>query len=69
MNPYASPNETKVGTQRPKIEHRADDPNNPRSRRERLAEKQGVAAERRAIKKSARRFLKQEMLDALESGD
>jgi len=66
MNPYAHPKETKVGARRPKIEHVAPDPENPRSRRDRLAEKQGVAAERRAIKKSARRHLKKEMLSELE---
>ena len=66
MDPYASPKETKVGANKPKIQHVAPDPANPRTRREREAEKQAVAAERRAIKKSARRHLKQQMLDALE---
>ncbi len=69
MNPYATPNESKVGPRRPKIQHLASDPNHPRTRRDRLAEKQGVAAERRAIKKSARQFLKQEMISELENGD
>lgn len=67
MNPYASPREKKVGAQRPKIQHVAQDPDNPRSRRDRLAEKQAVAAERRAIKKSARRHLQNELLTELES--
>jgi hypothetical protein len=66
MNPYAKPNERKVGAQRPKLSHlpsRID----IRSRKERQAEKEAVAAERRAIKKSARRHLKQQLLD--EVGD
>jgi hypothetical protein len=61
MNPYASPKEKKVGAQRPKIQHVPSDSENPRSRHDRLAEKQAVAAERRAIKKSARRHLQKEL--------
>jgi hypothetical protein len=38
-----------------------------RNRKERQAEKEAVAAERRAIKKSARRHLKQQLLDELEN--
>jgi len=38
-----------------------------RTRKERQAEKEAVAAERRAIKKSARRHLKQQLLDELEN--
>jgi hypothetical protein len=37
-----------------------------RTRRERQAEKQAVAAERRAIKKAARRLLKEQLLKELE---
>jgi hypothetical protein len=37
-----------------------------RTRRERQAEKEAVAAERRAIKKAARRHLKQQLLEELE---
>lgn len=66
MDPYANPKETKVGAKRPKIQHVAEDPANPRTRRERQAEKEAVVAERRAIKKSARRHLKQQMLSELE---
>ena len=40
-----------------------------RTRRERQAEKQAVAAERRAIKKSARRHLKQQLVSDLEEAD
>lgn len=68
MNPYAKPNERKVGAKRPKISHlpRAVE---TRTRSERQAEKQAVAAERRAIKKSARRHLKQDLLAALAETD
>jgi hypothetical protein len=64
MNPYAKPNERKVGPQRPKISH-LPEAIDARSKKERQADKQAVAAERRAIKKSARRHLKQEMLEEL----
>jgi len=40
-----------------------------RTRKERQAEKQAVAAERRAIKKSARRHLKQQLLSDLEEAN
>jgi hypothetical protein len=60
MNPYAKPNERKVGARRPKISHL---PRNAdiRTRTQRRAEKEAVAAERRAIKKSARRHLNEQM--------
>ena len=65
MDPYAKPNERKVGAQRPKISHR---PNTvePRTRSERMAEKQGVIAERRAIKKSIRQHLQKQLSEDLE---
>ena len=65
MDPYAKPNERKIGPKRPKISHlpRAAE---TRTRSERQAEKQAVAAERRAIKKSARRHLKKDLLADLE---
>ena len=64
MNPYARPNESKVGANRPKISHlpAAID---ARTKKQRQAEKQSVTAERRAIKKSARQHLKKQMLDEL----
>ena len=65
MDPYASPKEPKVGANRPKIQHVAETPEQRRTRRERQAEKEGVAAQRRAIKKSARRHLKEQMLREL----
>jgi hypothetical protein len=65
MNPYARPKERKVGAQRPKITHLPKSIET-RTRKERQAEKQTVAAERRAIKKSARRHLKQQLLSDLE---
>lgn len=65
MDPYAKPNERKVGTKRPKISHlpaKID----KRTPSERQADKQAVAAERRAIKKSVRRHLKQQLENELE---
>jgi hypothetical protein len=67
MDPYAKPKERKVGAQRPKISH-LPSAVETRTRKERLAEKQAVAAERRAIKKSARRHLKKALLRELEEG-
>ena len=64
MDPYAKPNEQKVGAQRPKISHLPDKIDN-RTRNQRRAEKQGVAAERRAIKKAARQQLKRKLRDEL----
>jgi hypothetical protein len=68
MNPYAKPNERKVGAQRPKISH-LPSKIDKRTRKQRQAEKQAVAAERRAIKKSARRHLKAKLTKELEEVD
>ncbi|PYK85457.1 MAG: hypothetical protein DMF47_10220 [Verrucomicrobia bacterium] len=68
MDAYAKPSERRVGSNRPKISHLPDEIDN-RTRKQRHAEKQAVAAERRAIKKSARRHLKKELLDNLEEVD
>jgi len=68
MNPYAKPNERKIGAQRPKISHLPSKVDK-RTRKQRHAEKQAVAAERRAIKKSARQQLKQKLLEDLEAVD
>jgi hypothetical protein len=68
MDPYTKPKEQKTGAQRPKIRHVAQSVE-PRTRRQRQAEKQAVAAERRAIKKAARRHLKEELLRHLEDID
>ena len=68
MDPYAKPNEKKVGAKRPKISHLPSDLET-RTRQQRQAEKQAVAAERRAIKKAARRSLKRELLDAWEESE
>lgn len=65
MEPYAKPNERKVGAQRPKISHLPSQIDT-RTRKDRKAEKEAVSAERRAIKKSARRHLKQQLLNELE---
>jgi hypothetical protein len=68
MEPYAKPKEKKVGAHRPKISH-LPSAVETRTRQERQAEKQAVAAERRAIKKSARRHLKKEMEEEMEQGE
>jgi len=68
MDPYAKPNERKTGSQRPKIRH-VPQSVEPRTRRERKAEKEAVAAERRAIKKAARRYLKEQLLRELKEGN
>jgi len=68
MDPYAKPNEKKIGANRPKISHLPSDLET-RTRQQRQAEKQAVAAERRAIKKAACRSLKRELLDALEESE
>ena len=68
MDPYANPKERKVGVRRPKIVHLQKSVET-RTRRERQAEKEAVAAERRAIKKAARRHLKQQLLQEVEAAD
>ena len=68
MDPYAKPKERNIGARRPKIRHVSASVE-PRTRRERQAEKQGVAAERRAIKKAARRHLKGQLLRELDQRD
>ena len=68
MDPYAKPREKKVGARRPKISHLAQSVDG-RTQRERLTEKEAVAAERRAIKKAARRHLKQQLLQELDAAD
>ena len=68
MDPYAKPKERNIGVHRPKIRH-VPQSVEPRTRRERQAEKQRVAAERRAIKKAARRHLKDELLRELDEAN
>jgi hypothetical protein len=65
MDPYAKPKERRLGADRPKIKH-LPQAAEPRTQRERQAEKEAVAAQRRAIKKAARRHLKRELLGDLE---
>ena len=65
MDPYAKPKEQNIGAHRPKIRH-VSQSIEPRTRQERQAEKHGVAAERRAIKKAARRHLKEQLLKELQ---
>jgi hypothetical protein len=68
VDPYAKPKERKVGAQRPKISHLAQSVER-RTRRERQVEKEAVAAERRAIKKAARRHLKQQLLEEVNENE
>jgi hypothetical protein len=68
VDPYAKPKERKIGALRPKITHLPGSAER-RTRRERQAEKEAVVAERRAIKKAARRHLKQQLLEELDEGD
>jgi len=68
MDPYAKPKERKVGADRPKVRHLSQ-AIEPLTRRERHAEKEAVAAERRAIKKAARRDLKQQLLEELDEAE
>jgi hypothetical protein len=69
MDPYANPKEPKIRANRPKIQHLAETSEQRRTRRERQAEKEGVAAQRRAIKKSARQHLKKQMLMETDEAD
>ena len=66
MEPYSKPSEKKVGANRPKISHLPSELET-RTRQQRQAEKQAVAAERRAIKKSARRHLKKQMEEEISN--
>jgi hypothetical protein len=68
MDPYAKPKERNIGVRRPSIRHMPQSLE-PRTRHEREAENQGVAAERRAIKKAARRYLKEQLMRELEDMD
>lgn len=54
-----------MGADRPKIKH-LPQAAEPRTPRERQMEKEAIAAQRRAIKKAARRHLKRELLEDLE---
>ena len=68
MDPYAKPKERNIGARRPKIWHVSQSVE-PRTRRQRQAEKEAVAAQRRAIKKAARRHLKEQLLKELEEDE
>jgi hypothetical protein len=68
MNPYAKPKERSIGARRPKITHLPETAET-RTRKERLAEKEAVAAERRSIKKSARQHLKRQLQVEMEEPD
>ena len=64
MDPYAKPNESRVGANRPKISHLPSEIDK-RTRSQRRADKQEITAERRAIKKAARSNLKKQLQDEL----
>lgn len=64
MDPYAKPKERRVGVNRPKISHLPSGIDK-RTRSQRRADKQEVTAEKRAIKKAARRNLKKQLQDEL----
>jgi hypothetical protein len=64
MDPYAKPNERRIGVNRPKISHSPSEIDK-RTRNQRRADKQEVTAERRAIKKAERRNLKKQLQDEL----
>jgi hypothetical protein len=68
MDAYAKQKERHVGVLRPKIRH-VPQSVEPRTRRERQAEKEGVTAERRAIKKAARQHLKRQLLREMEQSE
>ena len=68
MDPYAKPKERKIGARRPKVRHVSQSVE-PRTRRERQSEKQEVAAERRGMKKAARRHLKEQLQRELDERD
>jgi hypothetical protein len=68
LHPYAKPNEQNVGVERPKIRHVAHSVE-PRKRRQRQAERQAVIAQRRAIKKAARRHLKEQLIRELKENE
>jgi hypothetical protein len=67
MDPYTKPKERNIGALRPKIRH-VPQSMEARTRRERQAEKDGVTAERRAIKKAARQHLKKLLGRELDAG-
>ncbi len=67
MDPYVKPGERKIGSARPKVQHVAPDSAKLTNRSERQIEKQAVGAQRRAIKKSARRHLQKQLESELNN--
>jgi hypothetical protein len=65
VDPYAKPNERRIGLNRPKIAH-LPGAIDKRTASQRRIEKQAVAAERRAIKKAVRQDLKKKLRDEIE---
>ena len=66
MDPYAKPKERRIGENRPKISHLPAKIDN-RTRSQRRAEKQAVAAARRRIKKGARQQLNRQLREEIEN--
>lgn len=69
MEPYAKPGERRIGENKPRVLHVAPDIAKQSNARERQIEKQRIAAARRAIKKSARRHLKDQLNSDLRESD
>lgn len=67
MEPYTKPGERRVGENRPRIEHVPPDAARETTPGQRADQKRQVAAERRGIKKSARRHLKKQLDADLDS--
>ena len=65
MDPFAKPNERKIGAARPKIIHTGNIPDT-RTPQDRKKQKEEVKAERRAIKKAARQNLKRQLMEELD---
>ena len=65
MDPYAKPNERKVGANRPKVAHLPPQIDQ-RTTSQRRADKEAAVAARRAIKKSARQHLKSQLREETE---
>jgi hypothetical protein len=66
VDPYAKPNERKIGDNRPQISH-VESKLDHRTRNQRQADKRAVVDERRAIKKAARQNLKRQLRDELDA--
>ncbi len=68
MDPYAKPGERRVGANKPRYRHLPPDALGGTTARDRRKEKEAVAAERRAIKKAARRRGQEQLRSELDQG-